>query len=247
MKKNLLKIYEGFFDDLDQLNKNQDDGFRGTNANIYDEHNYILSPDRNPEFFYDLCDFCKDYYPDLPSNRNGFTQEDLNQITCLFLNRTNENTKSYFENVTSLDELQYFNNLKIIPSWCFFNCEELKSVIFPKNLEILEMFSFGYCISLEELDFPENLIDIELDAFFKCFSLKKIIFPENLKEIGRKSFYYCQSLEEVIIPKNIEKIEYAAFGGCSFLKEIIIPEKFKNRIESIFDNVNLTKVNITYI
>ena len=108
--KNILNLYEGFFDDLDQLN--QDDEFGRTNANIYDEHDVILSKDKNPEFFYALCEFCKKYYPDLPSNENGFTQEDLNQITCLFLNRTNENTKSYFENVTSLDELQYFHNLK---------------------------------------------------------------------------------------------------------------------------------------
>ena len=43
MKKNILNLYEGFFDDLDQLNKNQDDGFGDVNGNIYDEHDFILS------------------------------------------------------------------------------------------------------------------------------------------------------------------------------------------------------------
>ena len=84
MKKNLLKIYEGFFDDLDQLNKNQDDGFGDVNGNTYDEHDFIISQDKNPEFFKGLCEFCKKYYPNLPSNENGFTQEDLDQI--IFLN-----------------------------------------------------------------------------------------------------------------------------------------------------------------
>ena len=225
MNKNLLKIYESFLDDLDKLNQDKvNDEFGEVNGNIYDEHNYILSPDRNPEFFYALCEMCKGIFDDLPSNENGFTQEDLNQITCLFLNRTNENTKSYFENVTSLDELQYFNNLKIIPSWCFFNCEELKSVIFPKNLEILEMFSFGGCISLEELDFPEHLLEINSAAFVTCSSLKK-----------------------VKINKDIQKIKGSAFTGCPSVKEIIIPEKFKSRIKVIFNNIKLKMTNITYI
>ena len=222
MKKNLLKIYESFFDDLDKLNQDKvNDEFGDVNRGIYDEHDIILSPDKNPEFFYDLCDFCKDYYPDLPSNENGFTQNDLDKIIHIDSTLLGY---SYFKKVTSLDELQYFNNLKIIPSWCFFNCEELKSVIFPKNLEILEMFSFGYCTTLEELDFPEHLLEINSAAFVTCSSLKK-----------------------VIIPKNIEKIEYAAFGGCPSVKEIIIPEKFKSRIKVIFNNIKLKMTNITYI
>ena len=98
MKKNILNLYEGFFDDLDQLknnlnkNLNKDkvnDEFGDVNGNIYDEHDYILSQDKNPEFFYDLCDFCKDYYSDLPSDRNGFTQEDLNKIIYLISNKNN--------------------------------------------------------------------------------------------------------------------------------------------------------------
>ena len=116
MKKNLLKIYESFFDDLDKLNKNlnkedkENDEFGAVNGNIYDEHNYILSPDRNPEFFYALCEMCKGIFDDLPSNENGFTQEDLDKITYLdtFF------YVPYFKNLTSLNELQYFYNLREI-------------------------------------------------------------------------------------------------------------------------------------
>ena len=44
MKKNLLKIYESFFDDLDKLNSNQDnDEFSDLNNKVYDEHDFILS------------------------------------------------------------------------------------------------------------------------------------------------------------------------------------------------------------
>ena len=85
MKKNLLKIYESFFDDLDKLNQDKvNDEFGEVNGHIYDEYSYILSPDKNPEFFEGLCNMCKDYYPNLPSNENGFTQEDLNQIKDIY-------------------------------------------------------------------------------------------------------------------------------------------------------------------
>ena len=141
-----------FLDDLDQLNKNQDDGFSGINRDIYDKYNYILSQDRNPEFFEGLCKMCKDSFPKLPSNKNGFTQEDLDKIENIYCN-----SKSYFKNVTSLDELQYFHNLEKIYSWSFYNCRDLKSIIFPENLKKIKNNSFFNCISLEKVIFPENI------------------------------------------------------------------------------------------
>ena len=231
MKKNILNLYEGFFDDLDQLkndlNKNKkdkkNDDFGDVNSNIYDQHDFILSQNRNPEFFEGLCNMCKDYYSDLPSNENGFTQEDLNQITCLFTSKDN-NYNSYFEKITSLDELQFFNNLKEIKAWGFCGCKKLKSVIFPKNLE--------------------KLYD---NCFSDCFSLKKLKFPDSIKEIYKYSFNYCTSLKEILFPKNIEIIENLAFKNCFSLKKIVIPKRFKSLMEYIFDNVDLSKVDITYI
>src|SRR5574344_1554160 len=215
MKKNLLKIYESFFDDLDKLNQDKvNDEFGDVNGNIYDEHDFILSQDKNPEFFKGLCEFCKKYYPNLPSNRNGFALKDLNQITLI---NSDDKCCSYFENVTSLDELQYFHNLEEIKAWGFCGCKKLKSVIFPENLKIINNWSFADCISLEKIILPENIEAIGAVAFRDCISLKKIVIPENLKEIGRKSFYYCQSLEEVIIPKNLKIIKSFSFSYCSSL------------------------------
>src|SRR5574344_1423524 len=199
MKKNLLKIYESFFDDLDKLNQDKvNDEFGDVNRGIYDEHDIILSPDKNPEFFEGLCNMCKEYYPNLPSNRNGFALKDLNQITLI---NSDDSCYSYFKKVTSLDELQYFHNLEEIHYDCFNKCEEIKSVIFPENLKIINNGSFADCISLEKIN----------------------------------------------IPKNIQVIRKYAFCYCTSLKEIIIPERFKDNMKYIFDEVDLTKVDIIYI
>ena len=203
MKKNLLKIYEGFFDnitdDLDKLNPNQDDGFGDVNSGIYDEHDFILSPYKNPEFFEGLCNMCKDYQ--ISYNENGFTQEDLDKITYLDTFFYVSFYLSYFKNLTSLNELQYFYNLREIRMLCFSECKKLKSVIFPKNLKIIRSYSFDRCISLNEISFPEDIQEIE------CFS----------------------------------------FTDCKNIKKIIIPKRFNHKIKSIFDNVDLSKVDITYI
>ena len=203
MKKNILNLYEGFFDDLDKLNPNQNkedkvnDGFGDVNGQVYDEHDFILSPDKNPEFFYGLYNMCRKYFPNLPSNENGFTQKDLNKITFL------DDNEDYFYNIISLDELQYFNNLKIIKSLCFFNCRKLKSVIFPKNLKRIEYGAFESTSSLKEVIFPENIQFIDIHAFMYCISLKKIVIPERFRSY--------------------------------------------NRMENIFNDIDLTKVDITYI
>jgi hypothetical protein len=200
-------------DDLNQLNKDKvNDEFSDVNNvddvddvndindvnDVDDEDDYILSPNKNPRFFSGLCEMCGRYYPDLPSNENWFTQEDLNQITLI---NSDDNCCSYFQDVTSLDELQYFHNLEIIEIYSFKSCKELKSIILPKSLQ-----------------------KINSNAFNKCISLKEIIIPENIKFISLGSFLNCENLEK-----------------------IIIPEKFKNDMENIFYQVDLTKVNITYI
>ena len=187
MKKNLLKIYESFFDDLDKLNQDKvNDEFGRTNANIYDEHDFILSQDKNPKFFEALYKFCKDYFPNLPSNRNGFALKDLNQITLI---NSDDNCCSYFENVTSLDELKYFHNLRKINDYSFYNCRDLKSIIFPENLKVIQDNAFGGCNSLEELKFPENIQVIRKYAFCYCTSLKEIIIPERFKDNMKYIFY----------------------------------------------------------
>ena len=244
MKKNILNLYKGFFDDLDKLNQDKvNDEFGRTNANIYDEHDVILSKDKNPEFFEGLCNMCEEYDLNLPSNENWFTQKDLDQITYI---KANKYSDTFFENITSLDELQYFHNLKEINTFCFGNCK-IKSIIFPENLLYIFKDAFHCCTYLEKVIFPENLEEIYDYCFYNCTSLKEINIPKNIKNIGDCAFSGCSSLKEIVIPKNIKNIGDFAFEHCFSLEKIIIPERFENSIHSIFHKVDLSKVNITYI
>ena len=187
MKKNILNLYEGFFDDLDKLNPNQNkedkvnDGFGDVNGQVYDEHDFILSPDKNPEFFYGLCEMLKVQFSNY--NKYGFTQNDLDQITYL------DDIKGYFENIISLDELQYFHNLQKICKLCFYKSKKLKSVKFPENLEIIDFSAFEECSSLKEIVFPENILTIDVYSFQECTSLEKIVIPKKFKKNIKVIFY----------------------------------------------------------
>ena len=251
IQKNIKKVLNedlNIDDDLNQLNKDKvNDEFSDVNNvddvddvndindvnDEDDEDDYILSPNKNPRFFSGLCEMCGRYYPDLPSNKNGFTQEDLNQIKNIYP-RNSLGLDSYFKHVISLDELQYFNHLKKIKSLSFYKCKKLKSVIFPKNFK-----------------------EIEDDAFNNCTSLKEIKLSNKIKFLGEGCFWLT-SLEKVVIPESVEEIENGAFAYCYSLKEIIIPKRFKYYMSGIFYRyknpdkafskmADLSIYNITYI
>src|SRR5574344_2882720 len=173
-----------FFDDLNKLNQGTEDNeFSDLNNEVYNEHNYILSLDKNPEFFDGLCNMLK--HEKVSYNTSGFTQEDLDKIKYI---HSSSYYFPYFQNVTSLDELQYFHNLKYIGPFCFSECKNLKSIILPKNLEKISENSFSRCSSLKEIIFPKNIRIIHLGFLF-CTSLKKIIIPKRFKNDIKDIFF----------------------------------------------------------
>ena len=177
-----------FFDDLNKLNQGTEDKeFSDLNNEVYDEHNYILSLNRNPEFFKGLFKMFYDYKI-YHKNTDYFLQEDLNKI--FYIDTNPKYYGSYFNKVTSLDELKYFKNLKKIYSWGFSECRKLKSIIFPENLKIIHHSAFDRCISLKELIFPKNIQIIEDNAFIYCNSLEKIIIPKVFKNDIEDIFAY---------------------------------------------------------
>ncbi|MBE6587995.1 MAG: leucine-rich repeat domain-containing protein [Ruminococcaceae bacterium] len=77
-----------------------------------------------------------------------------------------------------------------IGAGCFYGCNNLKKVRFPKDLGIIPPSVCAYCKSLEEVVYPENLSKIEYRAFFES-GLRKQSLPGGIV-IDKEVFYECK-------------------------------------------------------
>ena len=94
-----------------------------------------------------------------------------------------------------------------------------------------------------------------LDTIVNLYKKQPFSFSLIIEALEAKGFvkihtspvYYEQSEQKINIPKNIKYLCSYSFCDCTSLEKITIPERFKDNMKYIFYEVNLTKVNITYI
>ncbi len=71
------------------------------------------------------------------------------------------------------------SELKVIPSFCFFNCVALKELILPQSIEEVEYEAFNGCLSLYSTLAFTNLKVIRSRAFQNCVSLRQIYISSD--------------------------------------------------------------------
>lgn len=87
----------------------------------------------------------------------------------------------------------------IIPSSCFLNVSDMKTLTLPQTIKYIGSNVFRNCSSLEKVYFPETLETIGTNAFEGCTSLKEIKFGKKIKDIQSLAFADCKALEKVDI------------------------------------------------
>ena len=95
------------------------------------------------------------------------------------------------------------STLATIPAFCFFNCHELKEVVFPETITTIGEEAFRNCRSLYSTLAFMSIEDIRYRAFEGCSSLTKIYISSSFFEkdenenfvgvIGEKAFDACNS------------------------------------------------------
>lgn len=116
--------------------------------------------------------------------------------------------------------------ITFIPSNCFSNCRELKSVK-ARNVRRLDYNAFYNCDSLTSVEFGEALETIDGRGFFNCNSLKSIHL-ETVQSVGIEAFARCYSLNFV----DLRSLDVQSSGGSSFLdtplKRAVLPRSSKD-------------------
>lgn len=154
------------------------------------------------------------------------------------------NELKYFTGLTELNETFYGcsnlwrvtipRNVETVSSNTFYQCRQLKRIIFDKGSKLKIIPNSFLCGSfttqqMMDIEIPASVETIEKGAFSSNPNLTTVTFEENsqLKTISEYSFSSCKSLESIEIPANVETIGENAFAECSSLTTVIFQKGSK--------------------
>jgi len=170
-----------------------------------------------------------------------------NNLLSIEVNSSNSRYKSYDNCLIDDDEGRLIqcpttkegkfvipDDISIIGSDCFRECENLTAVIIPPSVTSIEFNAFMKCSSLSSLDIPSSVKSIGVEAFHNCFNLNSIVIPEGVTSVSAYAFESCFNLKSVVLPSTITSIGEWAFFGCGSLTSIALPSTVTTIGESAF-------------
>ena len=145
--------------------------------------------------------------------------------------------------ISSIEEIQLPEKVKIIGKEAFKGCSSIKSINLPQSIQEIKSYAFASCSSIKSFNFSQSIQEIESYAFASCTSLTDIIFPNDLKYVangicdgcvnlqtvtlpdsamwlGEKAFRECEKLISITIPSGVISIGKSAFSGCRSLSSV---------------------------
>ncbi|MCC8071270.1 MAG: leucine-rich repeat domain-containing protein [Bacteroidales bacterium] len=103
----------------------------------------------------------------------------------------------------------------------FYNCKQLKEVVFQGDLESIGSSAFKDCKSLSLCNIPMTVTSIGDYAFCNT-GLIKVSIPVSVSSMGQGVFSDCALLESLDIQANIAALPNATVTNSSKLEEIIL-------------------------
>ncbi len=182
---------------------------------------------------------------------NGCTSlKTVNNLNCEYI------PGSMFRGCTSLPEITFGPDVKVIKGGALRECTSLKSLTIPANVDEIWESIIENCDSLEELIFEDCEKAIDTHGLGWRTPIKKIYLGRNITNNGGLSLVYhspladercgeefefgpmvtkipnsclrhALHLTDVTIGTGVDTIESRAFRECHALKEIFIPKNVK--------------------
>ena len=146
---------------------------------------------------------------------------------------------------TSFNEFKYFTGVSAIPANCFFEWEQLESIVLPESITSIGQQAFYGCTSLREIVIPSGVTSINDRTFRGCTSLASITLPDTVTSIGVAALSHCTSLTSIDLPESLTAIGDNAFYVCSALESITIPDSVTSIGQKVFTGCdNLAEITI---
>ena len=125
----------------------------------------------------------------------------------------------------SWEQIVVLPGVKVISSWTFNRCKNIKRILMPDSVQRIEEAAFSSCISLVFVKFSRGLEYIGKAAFYDCSSLFSIFIPMSCREIGPEAFACCSKLQ------IFNASPHTSFLGTSVLHSTRLLERYPNRYE----------------
>lgn len=112
----------------------------------------------------------------------------------------------------------------------------IQSVTIPPFVKIIDSFSFENCSQLKSIDIPTHSeLQIIGDCAFSYTSINKICISNHITKIGENAFFQCRELQRIEISENSEltEIDDRVFNE-SGIKSIYLPESLRKIKEDTF-------------
>ena len=105
-----------------------------------------------------------------------YSCKDLKKVTFQNSTASSASSACSCSEVTDDDDNQevVHSTLRVIPSFCFFNCVAIKEIVLPEAIEEIEYEAFNGCLSMYSTLAFMNIKTIRSRAFQNCVSLRQI-------------------------------------------------------------------------
>ena len=146
------------------------------------------------------------------------TSEDLEGVTVLRDRAFTHNRSLQSVKIADTD-------IKIIPTYCFDQCENIEELELPKGLTSWAAFAFGDVVpnyKLKKLVIPKTMKSASTASFNGFKALKTIEFEEGsvFNDLGNYSFTGMDSLTHIKFPNALIWANYNFFYNCPSLQYI---------------------------
>ena len=123
----------------------------------------------------------------------------------------------------------------------FYNCENLKKIVFEEGRKEITRMLFGGCTGLETIQIPDTVETIAEGAFYGCTNLTEVKISDSVNTISLQSFANCSSLKTIIIPDMVDYLETGIFKNCTSLETVKLPNSTVTIPERTFYNCSSLK------
>ncbi len=144
-----------------------------------------------------------------------------------------------FKNCGSLLQVEIdAGSTKVIGTECFYGCNRLSSIKFPRSVEKIGKGSFAYCAGLSSVDMSgiDQRLVIDDYAFYDCYSLNEVNFCDLTTKIGNAVFALESGINgswtSVVLPPRVSELGEYVLSGRTNLTSVVMPEDYGKQKET---------------